>query len=103
MRTDPAPEVQGSGKGIWLPPSSEIEAELKNVRYRRNFRQALRSTLSVLVTVSAAAILIAVLLLPVLQIYGKSMNPTLTEGDVVVTVKRGTCETGDIIAFYYNN
>ncbi len=103
MRTDPAPEVQGSGKGIWLPPSSEIEAELKNVRYRRNFRQALRSTLSVLVTVSAAAILIAVLLLPVLQIYGKSMNPTLTEGDVVVTVKRGTFETGDIIAFYYNN
>lgn len=103
MRTDPAPEVQGAGKGIWLPPSSEIEAELKNVRYRRNFRQALRSTLSVLVTVSAAAILIAVLLLPVLQIYGKSMNPTLTEGDVVVTVKRGTFETGDIIAFYYNN
>jgi len=103
MRTDPAPEVQGAGKGIWLPPSSEIEAELKNVRYRRNFRQALRSTLSVLVTVSAAAILIAVLLLPILQIYGKSMNPTLTEGDVVVTVKRGTFETGDIIAFYYNN
>ena len=31
------------------------------------------------------------------------MNPVLTEGELVISVKGGTFETGDIIAFYYNN
>ena len=47
--------------------------------------------------------LIATLLLPVLQIYGTSMKPNLTEGDIVVSVKSPSLETGDVIAFYYNN
>ena len=47
--------------------------------------------------------LIATLLLPVLEIYGTSMKPNLTEGDIVVSVKSPSLETGDVIAFYYNN
>ena len=47
--------------------------------------------------------LVAVLLLPVLQIYGTSMNPTLDEGNIVVSVKGTQFETGDVVAFYYNN
>ena len=31
------------------------------------------------------------------------MNPTLEEGDIVVTVKRTKFETGELVAFYYNN
>ena len=54
-------------------------------------------------TVAAAAVLIAVLLMPVLQIYGSSMTPTLSEGEIVVSVKGTDMKTGDIVAFYYNN
>ena len=54
-------------------------------------------------TVAAAAVLIAVLLMPVLQIYGSSMTPTLSEGEIVVSVKGTEMKTGDIVAFYYNN
>ena len=43
------------------------------------------------------------LLLPVLEIYGTSMKPNLAEGDIVVSVKSPSLETGDVIAFYYNN
>lgn len=86
-----------------LPTTEQLEAELKRERYRRNYSSVLRSTVYTLITVAAIAVLIAVLLLPVLRIYGSSMNPTLKEGNIVISLKRGTFTTGDIIAFYYNN
>ena len=63
----------------------------------------LRSTIYTLVVVAAAAVLIAVLFLPVLQIYGNSMNPTLQEGDIVISVKGTEFEQGDLVCFYYGN
>lgn len=73
------------------------------LRYRQRFAHALRNTVFTLITVAAVAVLAAVLLLPVLHIYGESMAPSLTEGNVVISVKGGKFETGDVIAFYYNN
>lgn len=66
-------------------------------------QKLLRSTIYTLVIVAAISVLVATLLLPVLQIYGTSMNPNLQEGDIVVSVKSPQFKTGDIIAFYYNN
>ena len=86
-----------------LPSQDEIESELYRVRYHANFRQELSHTVFLLVVVAAVAILVAVLLLPVLRIYGSSMNDTLNEGDIVVSIKGNDLSTGDIIAFYYNN
>ena len=86
-----------------LPSTEQFETELKRVLYRRNYRLMLRSTIYTLVTVSALAVLVAVLLLPVLRIYGSSMNPTLYEKDIVLSLKGSTFKTGDIVAFYYNN
>lgn len=63
----------------------------------------MRSTIYVLITVAAIAVLVAVLLLPVLQIFGTSMTPTLAEGNFVVSVKGSELKTGDVCAFYYNN
>ncbi len=86
-----------------LPTTSQLSKELKRVRYNSGFSGMLRSTAGILLMVAAAAVLIAVLLLPVLQIYGTSMNPTLLEGDVVVSIKGSKFRTGDLAAFYYNN
>lgn len=89
--------------GRFGPTTEQIRNELERVRYRRTFANTLRSTIFILIVVSASAVLIAVLLLPVLRIYGHSMNDTLDEGDVVVSLKGSSFKTGDIIAFYYNN
>jgi signal peptidase I len=83
--------------------SDSWEKELGRLQYRRKFRQTLYSTIGMLITVSAAAVLVAVLLLPVLRIYGTSMTPTLVEGDYVISFKGSEYETGDICCFYYNN
>ena len=88
---------------IELPSTGELKAELSRERYRRSYAATLRSTVFALITVAAAAILVAVLLLPVLRIYGSSMNPTLAEGDIVISLKGSQFQTGDVVAFYYNN
>lgn len=83
--------------------SREVREELDRVRHGKNYWRTLKSTIYVLVTVAAFAILVATLWMPVLEVYGGSMEPTLQEGELVVAVKSGDFETGDVIAFYYNN
>ena len=85
-------------------PSVEmLEAELKRVKYRQRYRITLKRTIYTLITVAAVAVLVATLWLPVLQIYGASMTPTLQDGQIVFSVKTTQLEPGDIVAFYYNN
>lgn len=85
------------------PTIEALEQEIAKLRYQKRFRKGLKSTVAVLITVAALAVLVAVLLLPVLRIYGTSMTPTLTEGNFVVSVKGGDFKTGDVCAFYFNN
>lgn len=85
------------------PSIPQLEAELKRVRYRSRYRSVLRSTIYTLVVVAAIAILVATLWMPVLQIYGNSMTPTLQDGEIILSAKTSEFEPGDIIAFYYNN
>ncbi len=86
-----------------IPSVELLEAELKRENYRRRYRRALRNTIYTLITVAAAAVLVATLLLPVLQISGTSMAPNLVEGDVVVSMSGSNYKQGDIIAFYFDN
>lgn len=90
-------------KNLIIPSVEALERELKRERYRSNYRATLRSTISALITVAAIAVLVATLLLPVLQIYGTSMTPTLTDGDIVISLKESDFQKHDVVAFYYNN
>ena len=85
------------------PAIDQLEGELRRERYKRRYSAVLKSTVYTLITVAAIAVLVATLWMPVLQIYGNSMTPTLTEGDIVLTVKNSDFTRGDIIAFYYVN
>lgn len=85
------------------PDIELIEAELARIKYRARYRRVLKSTVYTLITVAAIAVLMATLLLPVLQIYSNSMSPTLTDKDIVISIKQREFKTGDVVAFYYNN
>ena len=86
-----------------LPSSEALEQELKREQYKSKYRKTLKSTIFALITASAAAVMVATLWLPVLQIYGASMTPTLREGEIVVSVKMKEMKPGDVVAFYYGN
>ena len=85
------------------PTTKELEAELNRIKYQHRYSVVLKSTVYTLITVAAVAVLVATLWLPVLQIYGSSMTPTLQDGEIVFSVKTSDLEQGDIVAFYYNN
>lgn len=86
-----------------IPSIEALEQELKRERYRSGFGLAFKTTLYMLITSAAALILVAVLVFPVIQIYGTSMDPTMTDGDFVVAMKYSDIKQGDIISFYFNN
>lgn len=86
-----------------LPSTEEIREAYDKVTYNERLRKSIFSTANILIVVAAIAVLLAMLLLPVLRIYGSSMNNTLNKGELVLTVKHVDFETGDVVAFYYNN
>ena len=70
-----------------FPSVEQLQAEFERVKYKRRYKRVLRSTVYILIVVAALAVLVATLWMPVLQIYGTSMDPTLSEGDIVISVK----------------
>lgn len=90
-------------KEVSLPTKQQVETERKRYRRKKAYNKALRGTVYVLTIVAAVAVLIATLVLPVLQIEGTSMEPTLSNGDVVLLMKTTRFERGDLCAFTWNN
>ena len=86
-----------------IPSLEQLTAELERENYKRRYNRVLRSTIYTLIVVTAVAVLVATIWMPVLQIYGASMTPTLNEGDIVVSVKGSDFEPGDLVAFYLGN
>lgn len=86
-----------------LPSSEQLEDELVRVKYKQRYKKLLKTTFFSLLVVAAISVLIATLFLPVLEIYGNSMNPTLKNGEIVVSIKTDNLKRGDICCFYYNN
>lgn len=86
-----------------IPDIDQLKAELERERYKHRYARVLRSTVYTLVVVAAFAVLVATLWMPVLQIYGTSMSPTLEEGQIVVSVKGRDFAQGDLVAFYIGN
>ena len=107
-RFETQPEATAHGqrsrrRRVQLPTKDQVQEERRNIRRRREFKRLLGSTVSILLVVASIAVLIATLFLPVLQISGSSMEPTLYNGDIIVLVKTGDYETGDLCSFAYEN
>ena len=90
-------------KEVSLPTKKQIETERKRYRRQKAYNKALSGTVYVVTIVAAVAVLIATLVLPVLQIEGTSMEPTLYNGDIVLLMKTTRFDRGDLCGFTWNN
>ena len=86
-----------------LPTKEQVETERKRYRRQKAYNKALGGTIYVLTIVAAVAVLIATLVLPVLQIEGTSMEPTLVNGDIVLLTKTTSFNRGELCGFSWNN
>ena len=90
-------------RAVSLPTIQQVETERKRYRRQRAYNKALSGTVYVLTIVAAVAVLIATLVLPVLQIEGTSMEPTLVSGDIVLLTKSTNFDRGELCGFSWNN
>lgn len=86
-----------------IPTAEQLSAELEREKYKKRYKRVLRSTVYTLIVVAALAVLVATIWMPVLQIYGASMAPTLNQENIVISVKGSDFEPGDLVAFYMGN
>lgn len=86
-----------------IPTADQFYAEMKRVRYKKNFRKTIIATVNSLIVVAAVSVLVSLLFLPVLRVTGTSMTPTLYNDELVICNKRSNYKQGDMIAFYFNN
>lgn len=87
----------------FLPTREQVNTERQRIKHEAAYRKALFGTIDVLILVAALAVLISTLFLPVLQISGDSMEPTLHNEDIIVLVKTDNFDTGDLCSFSWNN
>lgn len=90
-------------KNIVLPSHEQIAEERRKISYKTRYRKTLVSTVSVLVVVAALAVLISTIFLPVIQVSGTSMTPTLTDGDVLVLFNSKRYDRGDLCCISWGN
>ena len=92
-----------NSRPIDIPTTAQVAREKERLRYQKRYSRTLKSTAAILIVVAALAVLVATLWMPVLRIYGNSMVPTLEDGQIVISVKSRSYQSGDIVAFYYGN
>jgi len=88
---------------VVVPSVEQVETELGKIRYRKQFVKTLINTLAVLIVVAAAAVLISTILMPVVQVSGESMSPTLNHGDILVTLNTDNIRKGDLCCVSWQN
>lgn len=85
------------------PTIEELKKELNRVNNKREYKTTFRNTIFILIVVAAFAVLVSSFFITVLKVTGDSMTPTFETGQIVIAQNSSTFETGDVIAFYYNN
>ena len=88
---------------VVIPSEEQVESELNRIRYRKRFIRTLLNTVAVLIVVAAAAVLVSTIFLPVIQVSGDSMSPTLNDGDILVTLNTDSVTYGDLCCVSWQN
>lgn len=70
---------------------------------RKQYVRELRKTILILAAVFAGILLLAMFAMPVFRITGNTMNPTLDEGNIVLSIRTGNLKEGDLAAIRYSD
>ena len=90
-------------KNVRIPTKEEVAGERERLKHKKEYNRVLRSTIYALLVVAAIAVLIATQFLPVLQVSGSSMEPTLADEDIIILAKTNSFQTGELCGFYWQN
>ena len=96
-------DAQPDKDGVSLPDPEQLLQEVKQeTGQAMKFRGLTRLIYAVIVLI-AALFVMSMFWIPVVQVTGSSMNPTVKSGDIVLAKPEASYERGDIIAFHFNS
>lgn len=90
-------------KEITLPSMEQVEVEREKLKYKRRYFKVMCNTVAILVVVAAVSVLLSTLFLPVIQVSGRSMEPTLSDGDILMLLKTGNYSRGELCCLSWQN
>ena len=85
------------------PTIEQVRAEKDKLAHKRRFRRMFVNTLAVLIVVAAVAVLISTLFMPVIQVSGDSMEPSMKDGDILLLVRSKDPDSGDVCCISWQN
>ena len=85
------------------PDSRQVIEERKRLRRQARIRRTTLTALGMLAVVAAVAVIVSTYLLPVIQVSGNSMEPTLSDGDVLVLLHSGDYRSGQLCCVAWQN
>lgn len=95
--------VEDPEKANSEPVSRQVAEERRKLRKKARARRTLFTALGILVVVAAVSVLISTYLLPVIQVSGDSMEPTLSDGDVLVLLNTDSFTSGQLCCIAWQN
>ena len=85
------------------PLPKEVAEERKRLRKRARNTRRLITALGALIVVAAIAVLLSTFVFPVIQVSGDSMEPTLSDGDVLVLINTDNYSSGQLCCIAWQN
>ena len=96
--------MDGENKGPKRKPlPKEVAEERKRLRKRARNTRRLITALGALIVVAAIAVLLSTFVFPVIQVSGDSMEPTLSDGDVLVLINTDNYSSGQLCCIAWQN
>ena len=87
-------------RGQAIPTLMQVKAERKKLDKRTRRRKGFCAFLFSFALTLMAGVMIMLLFLPVLEVSGSSMEPTLQDGDVLILFKPKVIKTGELCGMY---
>lgn len=84
-----------------IPPIALIREELAREEAKHAFRKTLWNISAALIVAAAITALMATRLFILIRVNGNSMNPTLSDSEIIILRQTKEIERGDVIGFYY--
>ena len=82
------------------PSAEQLERELERLEHSQESLRTIKGALLSLLVFAAIAVLVSTFLLP-FRVKGSSMAPTLQQGEILVFIKPGKINRGDIVVFHH--
>lgn len=89
--------------GVRPAVPAAVAEERRKIKRRKMVRHKILAALGVLTVVAALAVILSVYVFPVIQVSGDSMEPTLSDGDVLVLFNSDRCTGGELCCIAWQN